>query len=135
MFKKINVGDKIVYYAAGSYAIVGIFEITSGMEFFSDDVWNKVFTYKIKPFKMPMTGHYLHIKKLLFDSDYEFDMFPNKHLWHTALRGKTMKSLSPPDYEIFLNSLDNQKYLIRKEDTKVPVTVWQRKMGHHQSTV
>lgn len=134
MFKKINVGDKIVYYAAGSYAVVGIFEITSDMEFFSDDVWEKVFVHQIKPFKMPLQDHYLHIKKLLFDSDHTFDIFPNKELWHTALRGKTVKSLSPTDYEVFLNNLNEKKYLVNKKDTKVPVTVWQRSMGHYQST-
>lgn len=134
LFKKMKSGDKMVYYAAGSYAVVGIFEIVSDMEYFSDDRWKNVFVRKIRPFKMPPKNHYMHIKKLLFDSDYKFDIFPNKELWHTALRGKTVKHLSITDFDIFLRNIDNEKYLVNKKDTKVPVTVWQRDMGNRQST-
>ncbi|MGH9910348.1 MAG: EVE domain-containing protein [Nitrososphaerales archaeon] len=124
MFRKIRPGDKVVYYATGSYVIVGIFEIVSNMEFFSSNTWKNVFIYKIKPFKMPPSETHLDMKKILFDSNFKFDLFPSKSIWHTAFRGKTVRLLSQSDYEIFLRNINNEKYLISKIDTKMPTRVW-----------
>ena len=78
LFKKMEMGDLFVYYAAGSYAIVGIFKVTSHSEHFSDHVWPDVFVRKIKPYKMPPKGRYLDMKKLLYESDNVFEIFQEK---------------------------------------------------------
>ena len=135
MFRKIRKGDKIVYYAAGSYVILGIFTVKSDMEYYSDKIWPNVFVRKIEPGLLPPKGKYLHIKKLLFESNYTFDVFPNKRLWHTALRGKTLKSLTEADYERFRRSLSESRFLVRKNEIKIPVTTWQRSQGHKQAPI
>ena len=130
LFKKMEIGDPLVYYAAGSYAIVGIFKIVSHSEYFSDDVWPDVFARKIKPHLMPPRKSYLDIKKLLFESEYEFDIFPDKDRWSLSLWGKTIKKLSKSDYDIFRKNIGNKKYLVSTDDVRVPITVWQKSVGN-----
>jgi len=130
LFKKMEIGDPLVYYAAGSYAIVGIFKIVSHSEYFSDDVWPDVFARKIKPHLMPPRGSYLDMKKLLFKSNYQFDMFPEKEKWSMPLWGKTVKKLSKSDYGIFVKNIDVKKFLVTQNKVKIPVTFWQKSVGN-----
>ena len=123
MFRKIRKGDKIVYYAAGSYVILGIFTVKSDMEYYSDKIWPNVFVRKIEPDLLPPKGKYLHIKKLLFESNYTFDVFPNKRLWHTALRGKTLKRLTKADYDKFGRNLSESRFLVSRDKTRRPQLV------------
>lgn len=79
-FSKIKKEDNIVYYVTGEKALLGIFEVTSEMEILNDDSeWGDIAIYKIKPEIMPTTGYYLDWKKLLFDPNFSFDLFPNKY--------------------------------------------------------
>ncbi len=133
MFRKIRRGDKIVYYAAGSYVILGLFTVKSDMEYYSDDMWPSVFVRKIEPDLLPPKGKYLHIKKILFESNYRFDVFPDKRLWHTALRGKTLKRLTKADYDKFGRNLSESRFLVSRDEIRIPVTAWQRSQGHHQA--
>ena len=133
MFRKIRKGDKIVYYAAGSYVILGIFIVRSDMEYYSDVMWPSVFVRQIEPDLLPPKGEYLHIKKLLFESNYRFDIFPNKRLWHTALRGKTLKNITKLDYDKFRRNLNESRFLVRRNEIKIPVTTWQRSQGHNEA--
>jgi len=130
LFKKMELNDSFVYYAAASYAIIGIFKIVSHAEYFSDEVWPDVFVRRIKPYIMPPKGKYLDIKKLLFESEYEFDIFPDKDRWSLSLWGKTVKKLSRSDYGIFRKNIGNEKYLVSTDDVKVPVTAWQKSVGN-----
>ena len=129
-FKKMGLSDPFVYYAAGSYAIVGIFKIASHSEYFSDEVWPDVFVRRIKPYIMPPKGKFLDIKKLLFESEYEFDIFPDRDRWSLSLWGKTLKKLSRSDYDIFRKNIGNERYLVSTDDVKVPVTMWQKSVGN-----
>jgi len=129
-FKRMELGDTFVYYAAGSYTIVGIFRVISYSTYFSDDVWPDVFVRKMEPYKMPPKGKYLDIKKLLFESDYEFEMFPKKEKWSMPLWGKTVKKISKNDFDKFLDNLQNEKYLVSLDDVRIPVTMWQKSFGN-----
>jgi len=129
-FKKMGLGDQIVYYAAGSFAVIGIFKITSHSEYFSDDVWPDVFVRRIVPIVMPPKGKYMHLKKLLFESDYDFDIFPNKEQWHTGLRGKTLRKITKLDFDKFRKNMRNEKFLVSEDEVKIPVTVWQKSIGN-----
>jgi len=132
-FKKMDLGDTFVYYAAGSYAIVGTFRLTSFSKYFSDDVWPDVFVRKMEPYKMPPKGKYLDMKKLLFESDFEFEMFPEKEKWSLSLWGKTVKKISKNDFDKFLNNLQNEKYLVSMNDVRTPITVWQKSVGNKRA--
>ena len=125
-FKKMELGDEILYYAAGSYVFIGIFKVTSHSEYFSDELWEDVFVRKIEPLIMPPRGKYPHIKKILFESDYKFDIFPIPDLWHATLRGKTLRKISKSDFEKFSQCFDNKKFLVTEDEIKIPITVWQK---------
>ena len=99
----------------------------------SDEMWPSVFVRQIEPDLLPPKGKYLHIKKLLFESNYEFDIFPNKRLWHTALRGKTLKNITKSDYDKFRRNLNESRFLVRRNEIKIPVTAWQRSQGHNEA--
>jgi len=132
-FKKMQIGDQFVYYAAASYAIVGIFKIKSHAEYYSDSVWPDVFVRQIEPYIMPPKGKYLDIKKILFEDSNEFDIFPDKEKWSLSLWGKTVKKLSESDFDIFRRNIDNKKYLVSEDDVRVPITMWQKSVGNKKT--
>ena len=110
-FSKIKKGDNIVYYVTGDKALLGIFEVTSEMEILNDDAeWGDIATYKIKPEIMPTTGYYLDWKKLLFDPNVSFDLFPNKDRWPYKIWNRYIHPLTQSDYETIKNAILTHKY-------------------------
>lgn len=113
-FSKIQRGDEIVYYAAGDYVVVGIFQVICDVEYLPNDPhWKEMMVYRIKPVKKPPVGSYLSLKKLIKDPNVHFDMFPNKKNWGGYLQGKTCKPITQRDFTTIEKALSKGEYLIR----------------------
>ena len=129
-FAEIKKGDFIVYYATRDCVVVGIFEVTSDIEYLpSDQHWKEIMVYRIKPTKTPPLGNYLDFKKLVKDPNTSFDMFPNKNIWGTYLQGKTCKLLTDEDYLAIRLALSENKYLKGVQEIEVAPTKWHKEHG------
>ena len=127
-FSNINKGDIVVYYAAKDYAVVGIFQVVSDMEYLeSDPEWKEIMVYRIKPQEIPSEGKYLNFKKLVKDPKVKFDLFPDKSMWGIYIQGKTCVLLTEKDFVTIKSALSNPVYLKPIKDFKVALTKWQKK--------
>ena len=124
-FAEIKKGDVIVYYATTESVVVGIFRVTSDIEYLPNDQhWKEIMVYKIKPIETPSMGHYLDFKKLVKDLNVSFDMFPNKRNWGSYLHGKTCKLLTERDYLMIRDAFSRDEYLKSVNEIEVASTKW-----------
>lgn len=115
-FSKIKQGDHIVYYATGDKVLVGIFEVSSEMDFLKDDEdWEDSAIFRLKPAIMPTTGFFLDWKKLLLDPSVSFDLFPNKNQWTYKIWRRYIHPLSEKDHETIKNAIISRRYETRVE--------------------
>jgi hypothetical protein len=134
-FSEINRGDLIVYYATKDCVVVGIFQVTSDIEYLPNDpYWKEIMIYKIKPSEMPSPGNYLDFRELVRDSTIQFDMFPNKRNWGNYLQGQTCKLMTENDFVIVKNALIKNEYLKPIREIKVKTTKWHRQYGKTRTT-
>lgn len=116
-FSKIHRGDKVVYYAARDYVVVGIFQVISNVEYLPNDLhWKEMMVYRIKPVQKPPVGSYLSLKKLIKDPNVYFDMFPDKKNWGGYLQGKTCKPITQKDFTTIEKALSKSEYLIQLDN-------------------
>ncbi len=124
-FAEIAIGDKVVYYAARSKVIVGVFITTSKMRFFPE--WNAM-VIEVMPNKMPRKDYYVDFRKALFaEQDSQFDLFPIKERWYGYLQGQTIRKLTEHDFQIICSYLDKKEYLIDKKELSIKGTQWNRR--------
>jgi hypothetical protein len=113
-FNEIKKGDQILYYATRDMVIIGIFELMSDKVHLQNDPhWKEMVIFKIKPMELPTQGHYLDLKKLVFDPSVHLDLFPKKEKWGSYLQGRACRLLTEEDFRKMKNALSNRKYLKR----------------------
>lgn len=106
-----------MYYATGDKALLGIFEVVSEMGILNNDPeWGNIAIYRIRPAIMPTTGCFLDWKRLLFDPEVSFDLFPNKDRWPYKIWNRYIHLLSERDYETIKKAILSHKY-----ETKIEV--------------
>ena len=134
-FGEIKKGDKIVYYAKGDMVVVGIFEVTSNMEYRKDDPeWGEIMVFKIKPETMPPEGYALNFKALIEDPTVTFRLFREREKWRYQIWGHTCRPLPPKDFEIIKNNILSRNHLA-KMAVKVPEEKVVRRIGRPFPTI
>ena len=110
-FARIKKDDFIVYYATGNKVLIGIFKVVSDMDMLqNDEYWHDDAIYRIKPAFMPTEGFFVDWKKLLFNRDVSFELFPDKERWQYKIWKHYIHPLTIRDYETVKNAILSRKY-------------------------
>src|SRR5579875_94486 len=122
MFKRIQKGDKVAYYATGDKVVVGIFEVISkemeivhGDKYWSDPIG----IYRLQQYALPPKGQYLDFKKLLFSKENSFELFPDKDRWTYVIWNHYIHRLSNRDLVTIERALSDSRYLTNIEGSNV----------------
>jgi len=101
-FKRLRVGDGLVYYCTGDSAIVGTFRVKSrARQVDDDDVWQGPYTIaEIRPVRVPPSGKLVAVKPMLQELPHAFSLFPDRKLKGVRLRGKTLLPLTKSDFDM-----------------------------------
>ena len=115
-FQEIKKGDFVVYYATGDKVLVGIFEVVSNMEMLrADEYWGDDAIFRLKPSIMPTESFFFAWRKLLFDPEVTFDLFPDKEKWQYRVWKHYIHPLSAKDFDTIKNAISSRKYEVPAE--------------------
>lgn len=119
-FSRIKKGDRIVYYAIRDSVLVGVFTVTSSMEYLDDSEWGPSCIYRISPSILPPAGKVLDFKSLIEDSSVKLDFIPQKRFWASYLRGHANRPLTEQDFALVVERIRHGPGLVLKPPVRPP---------------
>lgn len=101
-FKRLQVGDGIVYYCTGDAAIAGTFKVKRRPRRIDDDEhWQGPYTVaEIRPVALPRGRRLVPIRPMLAALPHALSLFPDRVVRGVRLKGRTLLPLTKRDFDL-----------------------------------